>query len=266
MRILSFDVGIKNLAYCLLKSENNYYTIEEWNIINLCNQNNYPCKICMKNAKYKKDNDYYCSLHAKKSDYKIPTTMDSINKIKKLKLTDLITKADDYDISFNKCLYKNKCKIIDLIEENLNNKYLNIIQEEKTNDYNLIELGINLKAQFDEKYKHNLSQIDVVIIENQISPIANRMKTLQGMIAQYFIIHNINKIEFISSTNKLKLFIGNKNTTYNERKKLATSICNDLLIKNKSEWVNFFNKNKKKDNLADCFLQGRWYLKNSILK
>ena len=40
------------------------------------------------------------------------------------------------------------------------------------------------------------------------------MKTLQGMIAQYFIMKNKTSIEFVSSTNKLKLFIGNKKTTY----------------------------------------------------
>ena len=31
-------------------------------------------------------------------------------------------------------------------------------------------------------------------------------------------------------------------------------------------WVEIFNKHKKKDDLADSFLQGRWYLKNTILK
>ena len=38
MRILSIDVGIKNLAFCLftIKSKTNY-RIVEWDIINLCN-------------------------------------------------------------------------------------------------------------------------------------------------------------------------------------------------------------------------------------
>ena len=36
-----------------------------------------------------------------------------------------------------------------------------------------------------------------VIIENQISPIANRMKTIQGMITQYFIMKNIYNVEYI---------------------------------------------------------------------
>ena len=33
MKILSFDVGIKNLAYCLLDSEDN--SIDDWGILNI---------------------------------------------------------------------------------------------------------------------------------------------------------------------------------------------------------------------------------------
>ena len=86
------------------------------------------------------------------------------------------------------------------------------------------------------------------------------MKTLQGMIAQYFIMKDQNNIEFYSSSNKLKLFIGNQKTTYNERKKLSIEACNNLLINNKNDWLDSFNKNNKKDDLADCFLQGIYYL------
>ena len=35
IKILSFDVGIKNLAYCILSLDNNKYNIYDWGIINL---------------------------------------------------------------------------------------------------------------------------------------------------------------------------------------------------------------------------------------
>ena len=38
MIILSIDVGMKNLAYCLFESINNDYKILKWDIINLCNE------------------------------------------------------------------------------------------------------------------------------------------------------------------------------------------------------------------------------------
>ena len=106
-------------------------------------------------------------------------------------------------------------------------------------------------------------KIDKVLIENQISPIANRMKTVQGMIAQFFIMKNLtaNNIEFVSATNKLKSFIGSKKTTYKERKTLSISVTLEL-IKKELHWHKFFEKHNKKDDLADCFLQGLWYLKN----
>ena len=108
--------------------------------------------------------------------------------------------------------------------------------------------------------------IDCIIIENQIAPIANRMKTIQGMIAQYFIMNNIKTIEFISSSNKLKQWV-KKKTSYNERKKIGINITLELINKNNQfkQWDNVFVKHKKKDDLADCYLQGIWYLQEHNL-
>jgi hypothetical protein len=94
------------------------------------------------------------------------------------------------------------------------------------------------------------------------------MKTLQGMIAQYFIMKHTPHIEFISASNKLKMFMTKKKTTYTERKAESVEITAELL-ETKKEFSNFkgyLNKNKKKDDLADCFLQGIYYLtlKNMI--
>jgi hypothetical protein len=113
------------------------------------------------------------------------------------------------------------------------------------------------------KYK-----IDIVIIENQISTIASRMKTLQGMLAQYFIMKDVPCIEFISASNKLKMFMTKKKTTYTERKLESVEVTKELLEKLPllKEYKGILDKNKKKDDLADCFLQGIYYLtvKNMI--
>jgi hypothetical protein len=113
------------------------------------------------------------------------------------------------------------------------------------------------------KYK-----IDIVIIENQISTIASRMKTLQGMIAQYFIMRGTPCIEFISAANKLKMFMTKKKTTYTERKIESVEVTKELLEKlpQFEKYRGCLEKNKKKDDLADCFLQGIYYLtlKNMI--
>lgn len=72
----------------------------------------------------------------------------------------------------------------------------------------LVVLGKTMMCKMDEfihSYKKDIERNRfIVIIENQIGPLANKMKTIQGMLTQYFIMHNVETIEFISSSNKLK--------------------------------------------------------------
>ena len=219
--------------------------------------------ICIKKAKFYYNNNFFCTQHAKKNVFKIPTINDNINKIKNLNINELKEKAINYDISFNKPILKKE--LFEIITEYLDKQYFKHIQEDKANDFNIITLGINLKKNLDKIFDKFL-KIDNIIIENQISPIANRMKTIQGMLAQYFIMHNYKNIEFISAQNKLKLFSETKNTTYNERKKMSIEFCKNLLIKNNNTEIQYFLEHKKKDDLADCFLQGIFYLtKNNVL-
>ena len=130
-------------------------------------------------------------------------------------------------------------------------------------------MGVQLVKDFDRVFVGNsIGLLDKIVIENQISPIANRMKTLQGMIAQYFIMRGNSRIAFISSANKLKLFTktetesktSKSKTSYSERKKAGVAIVKDLLSHNNTTWLPIFLTHKKKDDLADAFLQGVWFL------
>ena len=128
-------------------------------------------------------------------------------------------------------------------------------------------MGINLKKCLDLEFDIHFKDVDIIIIENQISTLASRMKSLQGMIAQYFIMRDKNKIEFISASNKLKQFTeSSEKTTYNQRKKLSIEVTRGILTKKQNLLLDFFNKHKKKDDLADCFLQGLYYLDKDIAK
>ena len=178
MIILSIDVGIKNLAYCLLKVENNEVFILDWNNLSLC-------------------------------------------------------------------------------EDNENSKKIN-----------LIHIGSNLQLKLDNIFEtkwNNIGVINNIIIENQLGKNAVRMKTLQGMITQYFIQKKISTVEHWCATNKLKLFSNISKTTYNERKKFAIKICLEITKKHFNFWEDFFNNHKKKDDLSDSLLQGLHYIvKNNL--
>ena len=77
-------------------------------------------------------------------------------------------------------------------------------------------------------------------------------------------LKNISNIHYISSANKLKKFIGPEKTTYSQRKKKSIEITEGLLKKNSNfqQYIPFYKQNKKKDDLADCFLQGLYFIDN----
>ena len=79
---------------------------------------------------------------------------------------------------------------------------------------------------------------DYILIENQIGPLALRMKSLQGMIMQHFIEKNQINIIAVNSINKLKDFLGNKKTTYSERKKEGINICRECIVNNMIMMIN----------------------------
>ena len=309
MKLLSIDVGIKNLAYCLFDFNivTNMHEILLWDVINLCGQvpmcNALP--VCNKKAKFSilaNDPKYFCPTHAKKSGFIIPSTTNiSLKKIKKMKLVDLQQVIKDYNIPLSSTAIK-KDDILKTVTSFMSDKMLESVTATSAGDLDLVKLGIAMQKAFDKELVNHLETITHIVIENQISPIANRMKTLQGMIAQYFIMHDIHNIRFVSAANKLKgaspLTPGGSTPSppineevlqcmstpiattlplmggeglaelaagppgYAARKKEGIKITQGLLNEKYIQWVPHFNQHKKKDDLADAFLQGIYVLNN----
>ena len=156
----------------------------------------------------------------------------------------------------------------------------------------LISVGYNLMQKFDKLFYSETPQGQYyympnrVVIENQISPIATRMKTVQGMVTQYFLMRGVSKtsISYISATNKLKAWSAiNADAeidTYDDRKKTGIACVRKMLSSSSSSssssptlleslspptgmtdaviehWRMVFESHKKKDDMADSLLQG----------
>jgi hypothetical protein len=119
--------------------------------------------------------------------------------------------------------------------------------ETNANKANMIELGKKIFILFEKKFTMHFNE---VIIENQIGPSAIRMKNIQGMITMYF-IQKGSDVVYWNSGNKLRFM--KMKTTYKERKKLSILITNCII----KEFypTHDISKHKKKDDVADCFLQ-----------
>ena len=179
--------------------------------------------------------------------YKIIKSKRPAKKYIKMLKTFLESSENDVDKLCSECISKCPTKIT---------------KGPHASQIDLIDIGIAISKILPEKLPIN--EIKRVVIENQISPIANRMKTIQGMLAQFFIDRNITDILFISSSNKLKDFdVPKKN--YKERKTSGIKVTRDIIQKNINcqKWLEIFNKQTKKDDLADSFLQGLWVINHN---
>ncbi len=274
MKILSIDVGIKNLAFCLFDKSPTaeQFKISKWDVVNLSEDECLKCSfvekngLCNKPAKFKKDDLCYCVKHSKKQQYQIPTSEHKPSFINKQKLSKLYEIADSYNIKYDPKIKKTDLAI--LINEHIYKTYFETIESKKANEVDLFNIGINIKNKFNDLFKDE-GKIDYVIIENQIGPLAIRMKTIQGMIVQYFIMSNLNveHIEFISASNKLKDCDVKDKEKYSDRKKLGIAKCLGVLTLDFrfNEHMAYFNSHKKKDDLSDSFLQGLWFINNKKL-
>jgi len=275
MKILSIDVGIKNLAFCLFEKpqDSSHFNITKWDVVNISEEETLTCcheeknVFCNKPAKFSKDDKCFCLKHSKKQPFQIPTSELKPSYINKQKVQKLHDIADKYKIAYDKPI--KKPGLVSLINQYVLQTCFKEVKTTNASTVDLIKIGLNMKIKFNNLFS-NEGTIDYVIIENQISPIANRMKTIQGMIVQYFIMSNIKVdfFEFISASNKLKdCIIPEVKTSYANRKKLGIARCLEIISNDPkfNEKVNYFNIHKKKDDLADSFLQGMWFINNRKL-
>lgn len=224
MKILSFDVGIKNLAYCIL---NESKEICDWNVINIIDTNtNMICSCDNKcGTKCKSTASFYCTDNESKIGY---------CKKHSKNITDLIP------------IVNKKIKKISVNE--------------------ISELLFNSLDQYP-----TMLNVNTVLIENQPCLMNPMIKTVQVLLYSYFVIKgkldeqsSISKVQFINAKNKLSLYDGPiieqmSTNKYTQRKKEGIEVCK-YVLNDDDDYLKFFLSHKKKDDLADSYLQGLWFL------
>ena len=122
--------------------------------------------------------------------------------------------------------------------------------------------------------KEHFLDVDLVVIENQPALKNPTMKSIQMMIYSYFLINGvcspdskITNIEMINARNKLKAYTGPKveceiKDKYKRTKFLGIEYCKHMIQESNQEdqWIQLFTNSKKKDDLADAYLQGMYVL------
>lgn len=355
--MVSFDIGIKNMAYCLFEvsptPENPSFNVLDWNVIDLTEtqnesqsaENTHICGCalktkrakdarCGKKAKYYKNDEYVCESHAKThTQYILPSKEYTLGYFRKQKVESIaetyralgLRKDAEANNEQRRTSYSpnetpggacselrlpTKPEMIDEIVRYYEKRTFSEIRRPKknANDANLLHIGWAIRRVLDTLA--HFRDITHVVIENQISPIATRMKTIQGMLAQYFIMKSSLdspvEIVFVSSSNKLRVRKDAESETdakprkakktapttpekaepetmqiqtpatatatiqtpnYKQNKKDSVVLCREIISANPvlGKWsgnVEVGRGVSKKDDLADCFLQGIWYMVN----
>jgi len=292
MKIISFDVGIKNLAYCICDEQ---MTIIKWDIIDLLNVDN-KCSFCDKNAdllfyKYK-----MCKDHKGK-----------VNEVKEplVEITDKKTTSECVS-----CGKAAKCKLGNSFLCNVHRKSF------ETKNYKVKETNVTCDKISTAQFKYNLVSaidklpelldVDFVLIENQPSFKNPKMKAIADTLQDYYLIRGVfdkkrfqfEDIHLIAPSMKLKLAPipemkldekkdeekvevkkkggkkkelvegevkvdevkvpeGPVKMSYKQGKEFAIKKCASLLDE---EHKTYLLTHKKKDDLCDCYLQAYHYL------
>lgn len=247
MKLVSFDVGLRNLAFCILEGKNrNNLKIVEWNLIDVMAEENgiVACSKCKNTATWRRGEVFACTRHKskEKSYTKSSLTKMTLQELqvlgvplsiegstKKNLIAELYTHFSG--ISWKRCVKSCKAgSVVDLAP--------------------LISSSLKSRETIWKKS-------DIIIFEQQPD---KRMMAVQAMMHMWFICQGY-KVKAVSAIHKLTniITVDDYTKTYKGRKKTGIIHASTLVPE---QWKDYMLKHPKKDDLADCFLQGLWFMEN----
>jgi len=126
-------------------------------------------------------------------------------------------------------------------------------------------LFVSLRDHLDKKPW--ILNAKTILIEKQ--PSKNKtMKSVENFLHSYFII-KLKESETIiyDARHKVPDVVGSGKALYRQRKQTAITRCEEMITNGINvNWLDMFKKSKKKDDLADTYLQGLSYINRIIPK
>ena len=253
MKLISFDIGLRNLAVCVLDGTSRTdMRVVAWDVIDVVAEKNghtrTACFKCAKPAMWVQAGagTQACSRHRPKS-----LTMTKAALTKK-SIPELQELGNPYKIEG-----KTKKDLVGKIwTEMTKSGWAKFKGNARAPGGGVLDLVNDIVACLDKRADW-WRDAHLVIFENQLD---RRMFAVQAMLHMYFAcrgfrtkgVSAIHKLDNITTTT-------DATTTYRGRKKTGIVHCDILCPPSNHE---FFKSHKKKDDLADSFLQGLYFLEH----
>lgn len=251
MKIVSFDVGLRNLAYCVLEgTSRSDLRITGWDLIDVMAEmgglDKPLCVKCKKPACWVQNTTFVCTRHKPKSIQ----TMKKTDLNKKTK-EELIILASPLNITGT-----TKKELVDSLYKHYSaNIWKRCVKSAK--QCSVVDLAPAIASSLKSRSKI-WTKSDLIVFEQQPD---KRMLCVQGMLHMWFVTEGF-KCKGISATHKLTnmITVEDSTKTYRGRKKTGITHAHELLPT--QELKDYMLKHPKKDDLCDAFLQGLWVLEN----
>ena len=243
MKLISFDVGLRNLAFCIMEgTSRKNLKILHWDLIDVMAEGSEAgiknCFKCKKVASWTWDDKFACRLHKGKSQTKSALGKKTIEQLKKESDQEFKTKKEYVDYIYSKNPVWKRCvksckagSVVDLAP--------------------LISTALTSRTSI-------WNGATKVIFEQQPD---KRMLAVQGMMHMWFVCHGY-EVKGISATHKLTNITTLEDSTKSYKGRKKTGIIHASTLCPTEEWKTYLLKHPKKDDLADAFLQGLWFMEN----
>jgi hypothetical protein len=247
-KVIAFDIGIKNLAFCVLENNTNVLALENCNILDPVEQVN--CSKCPVKASYKVGDEVFCKKHIPKTHTVLKEL--STKKLPVIKiLKELITTHNCENLGST----KEKCV------ESLAKKFAFPFEQPKQANASKVSLELihdSLRKFVQEKW-HIFSNCTHVLLENQPAFKNPHMKSVQVLLfatlrekflskqetPEYHLIHAKKKV---SDAKKGDEGYAERKSKSEDRLK---SLFDEGTVKNDKIYEDW-KKAKKKSDMADA--------------